>query len=118
MDDGWKTAGRLLEEDAAVRQALGASPHETTKQAAERLADAADDGDDDEFVRVATKILQDVGRVGPRKGIGPHHLFCQNCSHLVDDKSEAGLEPAHAPDTHCRSTCLGFRARRLLERRK
>jgi hypothetical protein len=37
----YATAGRLLNEDTAVRRALGASPHETTLQAAEIAAESA-----------------------------------------------------------------------------
>lgn len=36
-------AGRLLSEDTEVRRVLGAMPHETTKQAAERLSDDVDE---------------------------------------------------------------------------
>ena len=46
------TAGRLLSEDTAVRRALNASPHETTLQAAERVAAQAEEPAEGLDVRV------------------------------------------------------------------
>lgn len=80
-DDGWKTAGRLLAEDTAVRQSLGASPHETTKAAAERLANLA--GPPDDADEATDRIVELFAWLSPEARVDAmlavEDCFCRGC---------------------------------------
>jgi hypothetical protein len=69
------------------------------------------------FESAVVALLEEMSRATPVPHVRRDHLFCTCCRNLVDDNSEAGTEPLHNLDIHCRATCAGFRARRLLSTR-
>lgn len=72
-------------------------------------------GEIDPYAEVVA-LLDEMSRPGIRRHVGTSHLFCPVCNHLVTSESETGRSREGEPRIDCARECLGFRARRALEK--
>jgi hypothetical protein len=66
----------------------------------------------DPFQKQLIELLREMSKPVVHKHVGPRHVYCPQCDHLVTPESEVG--GSDNPEIYCQPWCKGHRARSLL----